>query len=73
MTPDHHHAIGPLEDISGLWVAAGGSGHGFMFGPVMAEQLSKWMMGEPMDIDLRPLSPDRFKKGALVIEPAVVG
>jgi sarcosine oxidase subunit beta len=73
MTPDHHHIIGPFDELKNLWVAAGGSGHGFMFGPVMAEQLSKWMLGEPMDIDLSPLSPGRFKKGMLVIEPAVVG
>ena len=73
MTPDHHHAIGPVDEVEGLWVAAGGSGHGFMFGPAMAEQLSKWMTGSSMDIDLTPLAPGRFKKGALVVEPAVVG
>jgi len=44
-----------------------------MFGPAMAEQLSKWMTGSSMDIDLTPLAPGRFKKGALVVEPAVVG
>jgi len=43
-------------------VAAGGSGHGFMFGPAMAEQLSKWMTGSSMDIDLTPLAPGRFKE-----------
>ncbi|NPV88984.1 FAD-binding oxidoreductase [Coprothermobacteraceae bacterium] len=73
MTPDHHHIIGPVDEVRGLWVAAGGSGHGFMFGPVMAEQLSKWMIGEPMDIDLTPLAFRRFKEGKLVVEPAVVG
>jgi len=26
MTPDHHHAIGPVDEVEGLWVAAGGSG-----------------------------------------------
>jgi len=31
------------------------------------------MTGNPMDIDLAPLAPGRFKTGALVVEPAVVG
>jgi len=73
MTPDAHHILGPVDKIPGLFLACGGSGHGFMFGPVVGELMAEWMMDQPLSYDVRRLSYDRFEKGEFVREPAVVG
>ncbi len=73
MTPDRHHIVGPIKEYEGLWILAGGSGHGFMFGPAIGMILAQWIVGETMTYNITKLSPERFKTGNLVIEPAVVG
>src|SRR5207237_1102819 len=42
MTPDYQPLIGPLQ--SGLWVAAGFSGHGFMMAPAVGRWLATWIV-----------------------------
>lgn len=73
ITPDSHHIIGPIEEVPGLFIAAGGSGHGFMYGPGLAPIMAEWMLGQPLSYDITRLNYQRFAKGELVIEPAVVG
>jgi len=73
MTPDAHHILGPIDEVPGLYIAAGGSGHGFMFGPVVGELMAEWILGETLSYDITRLNYQRFQKGELVREPAVVG
>jgi|YelNatPaOPRAMG01_1025707.scaffolds.fasta_scaffold05028_5 sarcosine oxidase subunit beta len=73
MTPDAHHILGPIDEVPGLYIAAGGSGHGFMFGPAVGELMAEWILGEPLSYDITRLNYQRFQKGELVREPAVVG
>ncbi|MCR4427959.1 MAG: FAD-binding oxidoreductase [Caldiserica bacterium] len=73
MTPDAHHILGPIDEVPGLYIAAGGSGHGFMFGPVVGELMAEWIVGQPLSYDVTRLNYLRFKKGEFVREPAVVG
>lgn len=73
MTPDAHHILGPIDEVPGLYIAAGGSGHGFMFGPAVGELMAEWILEEPLSYDISRLNYQRFRKGELVREPAVVG
>ncbi len=73
MTPDAHHILGPIDEVPGLFIAAGGSGHGFMFGPVIGELMAEWITGAPLSYDVSRLNYKRFERGEFVREPAVVG
>ncbi|MEI6510400.1 MAG: FAD-binding oxidoreductase [bacterium] len=72
-TPDAHHILGPIEEVPGLYIAAGGSGHGFMIAPGMALPLAEWILGEPLSYDITRLNYKRFERKEFVLEPAVVG
>jgi glycine/D-amino acid oxidase-like deaminating enzyme len=68
MTPDDHAILGPVTGVSGLWCAAGFSGHGFMQSPAVGEQLARWLLDGRPTIDLSPLRFDRFAQRNLVVE-----
>jgi sarcosine oxidase subunit beta len=72
-TPDAHHILGPIDEVPGLYIGAGGSGHGFMFAPGVAQPLAEWVLGEPLSYDITRLNYKRFERGEYVVEPAVVG
>ena len=55
-----------------MYVAAGYSGHGFMFGPVTGVVMAEMMLGLPTTVDVSALGPDRFASGKLFVEPSVV-
>lgn len=74
MTPDHHPIIGPLDDLEGLYITAGFSGHGFMMSPSVGEVIADWIAeGRPRVPEALNLSMSRFKKGKLIKEIAVFG
>lgn len=72
VTPDHQAVLGRVPGHDGLWVAAGFSGHGFMIAPAVGRMIAAAIVGEPEDEALRVLSLERFARGELVPEPAVV-
>jgi sarcosine oxidase, subunit beta len=72
MTPDRQAVLGPIPGHDGLFVAAGFSGHGFMMAPAVGRLVADAMLGRDDDEALRTLSPERFARGELVPEPAVV-
>jgi sarcosine oxidase subunit beta len=71
-TPDHHPILGPVEEVRGFICAAGFSGHGLMQAPAVGEVIAQVICGEPTSVDITPLRFDRFAKGALVLEHAVI-
>lgn len=74
VTPDHHPIIGPVDTLEGLYVATGFSGHGFMMGPVVGEELASWVLrGHPRTQEAQNLVLNRFKEGRLIRELAVIG
>lgn len=74
VTPDHHPAIGPVEEFENLYVAAGFSGHGFMMAPAVAEALADHVLGRrPAVPEFESLLPGRLARGQLVKEVAVFG
>jgi sarcosine oxidase subunit beta len=71
-TPDHHPILGPVEAVRGFICAAGFSGHGLMQAPAVGEVIAQVICGEPTSVNITPLRFDRFAKGALVLEHAVI-
>ncbi len=53
--------IDTVEEVPGLVVAAGFSGHGFGISPAVGMTLSELVAGEPTTIDISGLKYDRFK------------
>ena len=64
MTPDDHPIVGAVPGVTGLYVAAGFSGHGFMHAPATAQLVVEEMLdGRARTIDIRDLSLERFQTG----------
>ncbi len=73
-TPDHHPIYGPFEEFENLYVATGFSGHGYMMGPITGKLIAEWILdGKPSIPQAERLRPERFKRGQLIKEFAVVG
>lgn len=45
-TPDEHFIIDRHPEMSNVWIAGGGSGHGFKFGPALGERIAATVLGE---------------------------
>jgi len=63
MTPDEHFIIGPHRDHPDVIVAAGFSGHGFKFAPVVGEILGELVTVGTSRHDIGLFSPGRFAAG----------
>ncbi len=73
-TPDHHPIYGPVPGYENLYIATGFSGHGYMMGPVTGEVIAEWIIyGKPSIHEAKRLTLDRFRKGELIRETAIVG
>ncbi len=73
-TPDHHPIYGPVKNYENLYIATGYSGHGYMMGPITGEIIAEWIVdGKPHLPQAEKLVLERFEKGKLIKELAVVG
>jgi sarcosine oxidase subunit beta len=73
MTPDDHPIVGRVPNVSGLFVAAGFSGHGFMHAPATAELVVEEMLdGRARTLDISDLSLERFATGRRPFTAAVL-
>jgi sarcosine oxidase subunit beta len=73
VTPDHHAVLGPVDALPGLFVASGFSGHGVMHAPAAGRAIAEMLLrGRSETVDVSALSPDRFRRGALVHETMVL-
>src|SRR5207245_1090559 len=72
VTPDHQAILGAVPGADGVWIAAGFSGHGFMMSPVVGRSLATAIAGDPPGDYLRAFSLERFARGELIPEPALV-
>ena len=50
-----------MEEVPGLVLACGFTGHGFGIAPAVGDQLAKLMLTGKTDIDLSALHYNRFK------------
>ena len=73
MTPDDHPIVGAVPDVTGLFIAAGFSGHGFMHAPAAGQLVVEEMLdGRAHTIDIGDLSLDRFQSGRRPFKATVV-
>ena len=74
MSPDHHCILGPVSEAPGFFLANGFSGHGVMHAPATGKVLSDLILAGKTSIvsDISILGFDRFAKGALLHETAVL-
>jgi glycine/D-amino acid oxidase-like deaminating enzyme len=67
VTPDWHPAVGAVPGCTGVFVAAGFSGHGFKLAPAVGLSLAELVCdGRATTFDLDLLDPARFERGDLV-------
>ena len=72
-TPDHHAIVGAVDEMKGLYLAVGFSGHGFMHSPAIGASLSEVILdGAARSVNLDALSLNRFAAGAMVEETNVI-
>jgi len=65
MTPDEDFVLGPLPGSASVTIAAGFSGHGFKFAPVVGEILADLATTGATRHDLTHFDPDRFGRAPL--------
>ncbi|MBP3927271.1 MAG: FAD-binding oxidoreductase, partial [Clostridium sp.] len=53
--------VSPVDEVPGLYLAAGFSGHGFGIAPAVSLCLSQLILGEKTAVDVSPLAYHRFK------------
>ena len=66
MTPDWHPILGRVDNMSGLYLCAGFSGHGFKIAPSIGELMTEEIVdGAAHSIDISRFNLRRFEQGAL--------
>ena len=63
VTPDAVPAIGPVEELPGLYIATGFSGHGFGIGPGAGRLAADLVAGDAPIVDPEPFRFTRFHDG----------
>jgi len=58
-TPDGLPFLGPINEKPGLWVASGHYRNGVALAPITAEIMSKWILGEQPELDMKCFLPNR--------------
>ncbi len=66
VTPDWNPVLGRINDLPGLIVACGFSGHGFKLSPAVGRVLAQEALGLATDVPLAPYALERFANGALL-------
>lgn len=66
VTPDWNPVVGWAEEVEGLYLALGWSGHGFKLAPSVGEVVADEIHGETPAIDVSALAPGRFRRGELL-------
>jgi glycine/D-amino acid oxidase-like deaminating enzyme len=73
MTPDHNGIICGHPSIEGLYFACGFSGHGLMMSPATGKVMSEIIRtGKSETVDVSVLAVDRFERGALFFDEAMI-
>jgi sarcosine oxidase, subunit beta len=64
ITPDWHPLLGAVEDVAGLHLATGGSGHCFKLCPAIGELVAGGILSTPVSYaDIRDFRLERFATG----------
>jgi glycine/D-amino acid oxidase-like deaminating enzyme len=65
-SPDSHFIVDRHPSAANVWIAGGGSGHGFKMGPALGEALAAAVLGAPLPTEAWSLS--RFRNGVSMEE-----
>ncbi len=71
ISPDGQPVLGKVPGVEGYFLAQG-CGKGFMLSPAIGELVAQCVAGKETTIPIDILSVERFEKGELIVEPAVV-
>jgi sarcosine oxidase subunit beta len=66
VTPDWNPVLGGVNEVPGLVVGFGFSGHGFKLSPAVGRVLAQQALGLPTDVPLGPYALERFRTGHLL-------
>ena len=66
VTPDAIACIAPMQQLPGLYLASGFSGHGFGIGPGAGKLAAEMVAGIPTCVDLEPFRYTRFFDGTIL-------
>ncbi|RPJ08812.1 MAG: FAD-binding oxidoreductase [Deltaproteobacteria bacterium] len=73
VSPDAHPILGRVDEVEGLYLINGFSGHGFMHGPACGLLLAEEILdGQARALDITSLRLNRFRKGQPILEYNVV-
>lgn len=72
MSPDAQPVLGESPEVKGFFTSAGFSGHGFMIAPYTSKLMAQAILGQKPEMAIDMLNYDRFARGELILEPAVV-
>jgi glycine/D-amino acid oxidase-like deaminating enzyme len=65
-SPDFHPILGPVDEVGGLLMCCGFSGHGFKEAPVTGRLVAEVIADGRASLDISPLAFGRFRRGALL-------
>jgi sarcosine oxidase, subunit beta len=65
-SPDDNFIFGPVEEVGGLILACGFSGHGFALTPIIGQLLSELIVDGKQSLPTEAFHLDRFKEGQAV-------
>ncbi len=71
ISPDGQPVLGTVPGVEGYYLALG-CGKGFMLSPMIGELIAQCVAGQDTTLPIGILNVRRFKKGELIVEPAVV-
>jgi sarcosine oxidase subunit beta len=73
MTPDHHAIVCESKQVGGFFLACGFSGHGVMHSPATGRAVADLVLdGRTEAFDIAPLDAERFARGRLIEETALL-
>ncbi len=71
-TPDHNAVLGPARGVSGMLLANGFSGHGFMQAPGIGQLMAEWIVDGQPSMDLSEMRLERFAEQQVIVEANVI-
>lgn len=71
ISPDGQPILGPVPEVEGYYLALG-CGKGMMFSPIIGLLTAEILADETPSLPVERLSIQRFERGELIVEPAVV-
>jgi sarcosine oxidase subunit beta len=73
LSPDHAPIVGPVDEVSGFFLASGFMGHGFMMAPAVGKRLARAIVSGETPEPFGSWAHRRFREGTAVSEAMIIG